>query len=213
MQKQNEKKYTVDIILVDIIGFSKLNIHQQLEIIDYLTKCYSKMIDKMLLSSGLNLKDIIHGYIPTGDGFYCILNPKLIGYGSLLALSFNHISEYISNKFNYFQGVKIAVHTGEIYQFKDILGHKNYIGHGLNDCSRYLETKNYTVPTVMISQEAYNHLKEFLIKHRDYEVLLMQMQFKYSDAHTFKDKHDNTKIGYLIWLRKTGIINPPIIQN
>ena len=212
MKKKNEEILIADIVLVDIIDFSLLDIHEQLEVINYLTRSYSKMIEQMLISSGLELKDFILGFIPTGDGFYCILNPKIIGYGALLALSFSHLSEYIAKKFSYFKGLKIAVHTGQIYEFRDILGHKNYIGDGLNDCARYLETKNYTVSTVMISDVAYEYLKKFLNTYKDFDLLLMQREFKHSSEHIFKDKHGNSKMGYLIWLRKTGIINLPIIK-
>jgi len=56
--------------LIDIINFSKLDSKQQLEIISFLTHSYRKVIETFIM-----------GFIPTGDGFYCILNPKYKGYG------------------------------------------------------------------------------------------------------------------------------------
>ena len=165
----------------------------------------------MLLSSKMSLGKLIHGFVSTGDGFYCILNPKFKGYGTILALSFNHFSEQISKKYTYFNGIRIAVHTGYIHHFKDILNNTNFIGDGLNDCARYLEYKNYTVSTVMVSDIAYEQLRLFLQKYKDFETLLSQMELQHSSVHQFYDKHGKKKEGYLIWLRKSGIIIPPKI--
>lgn len=209
--KKNDEWIT-DIILIDIINFSKLSVDQQLEIINFLTKSYSNMIVKMLENSNMKLEKLILGFVSTGDGFFCILNPRLKGYGTILGLSFNHFSEYISKKYPYFEGIRIAVHTGEVHEFQDILGHKNYIGDGLNDCARYLELKEYTISTVMISDMAYNSLKKFLELYKDFHTLLIQREFKHSAEYRFEDKHGKKKKGYLVWLRKAGIINPPNIN-
>ncbi|SFV59829.1 hypothetical protein MNB_SM-6-319 [hydrothermal vent metagenome] len=203
------REIIADIVLIDIIDFSKLDAKQQLEIISFLTRSYRKVIEKMLLRSEICLETFIMGFIPTGDGFYCILNPKYRGYGIILGLSFNHFSDQIAKMFPYFQGIHIAVHTGGVYHFRDILGHKNFIGNGLNDCMRYLELKDFTISTVMVSDAAYSNFKSFLAKRKDYEELLHTREFKHSDAYSFKDKHGMTKRGYLVWMRKSGIITPP----
>jgi len=206
---KKEKGYIYsDIILTDVISFSKLTSMQQLEIITYLSKSYRSMVEKMLENSGISLSELILGFISTGDGFFCILNPKLKGYGAIIALSFNYFSDQISRKYPYFKGVKTAVHTGEMHEFKDILGHTNYIGDGLNDCARYLEIKNYKVSTVMISDIALENFKEFINKHLEFNHLLVQKEFKRSSMYTFYDKHGGEKKGCLIWLRQAGIINP-----
>ncbi|NCO01256.1 MAG: hypothetical protein GW906_05460 [Epsilonproteobacteria bacterium] len=212
MAAKSKNVWSTDIVLVDIINFSKLTSNQQFEIIDYITKSYSKMIEKMLTSSNMTLSRLVLGFISTGDGFYCILNPKLKGYGAILGLSFNHFSEHISKKYPYFEGIKIAVHTGEVHEFRDILGNKNYIGDGLNDCARYLEFKNYTISTVMVSESAYENLIKFINIYKDFHALLLQREFKHSAMHSFHDKHGGEKKGCLIWLRETGIINPPNLK-
>jgi len=204
-----KREITTDIVLIDIIDFSKLDSHQQLEIISFLTRSYRKVIEKMLSHSEIVLESFIMGFIPTGDGFYCILNPKYKGYGVILGLSFNHFSDQIAKMFPYFRGIRIAVHTGGVNQFRDILGHKNFIGDGLNDCARYLELKDFTISTVMVSDIAYEHLKKFLKKRADYNELLQRREFKHSEPYIFKDKHNMTKRGYLVWMRKSGIITPP----
>ena len=212
MSIKKNSEWITDIILIDIINFSKLSANQQLEIINFLTKSYSNMIVKMLANSNMKLEKLILGFVSTGDGFFCILNPRLKGYGAILGLSFNHFSEHISKKYPYFEGIRIAVHTGEVHEFQDILGHKNYIGDGLNDCARYLELKEYTISTVMISDMAYDSLKKFLELYKDFHTLLVDREFKHSAEYTFEDKHGKKKKGYLVWLRKAGIINPPNIN-
>jgi len=212
MSRKTDTAIITDIILIDIINFSKLEIEEQLEIISYLTRSYKLVIEKMLLNSSMSLAKLILGFVSTGDGFYCILNPRLKGYGTILGLSFNHFSEQIAKKYPYFEGIRIAVHTGKVYEFKDILGHKNYIGDGLNDCARYLEFKNYTISTVMVSDEALRSLEKFLELHRDFKALLIQREFKRSNSYIFYDKHGGEKVGSLVWLRNSGVINPPNIN-
>ncbi|SFV69256.1 hypothetical protein MNB_SM-4-813 [hydrothermal vent metagenome] len=206
------KALTTDIVLIDIINFSQLTSAQQLEIVVFLTKSFQKMIKKMLVNSNTPLSKFIIGYVSTGDGFYCILNPRLKGFGPILGLSFNHFSEHISKKYNYFEGIRIAAHTGEVNEFEDILGSKNFIGDGLNDCARYLEIKSFAISTVMVSDAAYENLKKFLTLHKDFNALLTKRELKKSTVQHFKDKHGYEKQGCLIWLRKSGIINPPNIN-
>jgi len=212
MPKLQTKALITDIVLIDIIDFSKLTSSEQLEIVVFLTKSFRKMIEKMLLNSSTPLSKFIIGFVSTGDGFYCILNPRLKGFGAILGLSFNHFSEHISRKYSYFKGIRIAAHTGEVNEFTDILGSKNFIGDGLNDCARYLEVKNFNISTVMVSETAYDSLKKFLVLHKDFNTLLSKHGLQKSSVYTFKDKHENEKKGCLIWLRKSGIINPPDIN-
>lgn len=206
------KALITDIVLIDIINFSQLSSAQQLEIVVFLTKSFKKMIEKMLVNSNTPLSKFIIGYVSTGDGFYCILNPRLKGFGPILGLSFNHFSEHISKKYSYFEGIRIAVHTGEVNEFEDILGSSNFIGDGLNDCARYLEIKSFAISTVMVSNTAYENLKKFLVLHKDFNALLTKRELKKSTVQDFKDKHGFEKRGCLIWLRKSGIINPPNIN-
>lgn len=198
-----------DIVLVDIIDFSRLSMPEQLEIITYLSQSYKKMINKMLKNSGIPLEKMLQGMISTGDGFYCILHPSLKGFGPILGLSFIHFSDLIAKEYSYFLGIRVAVHTGKIYRFEDILGHDNFVGDGLNECARYVEIKNFIVSTVFISDTAYASLQSFLEIHTDFAELLQQREFKHSSLHSFIDKHKIERQGYLIWMRQGGIIPPP----
>lgn len=205
----SKRAINTDIVLIDIIDFSRLSMDKQLEIISYLSLTYKKMILKMLKASGITMDKMVQGMIPTGDGFYCILHPSLRGFGPILGLSFIHFSDYIAKDYPYFKGIRVAVHTGKVHHFEDILGHENFIGDGLNECARYVSIKNLVSNTVIISDKAFASLEEFLEAHKDYRQLLEQCEFRHSSVHTFQDKHDFTHNGYLIWVRKGGIIPPP----
>ena len=209
MTRSATKPITTDIVLVDIINFSKLSTHQQAEIITFLTKSYIKMIKVMLKNSNLQHQKLFLGNVSTGDGFYTILNPRLKGFGAILGLSFNHFSELIAKKYPYFEGIRIAVHYGEVLGFKDILGQDNYIGKGLNDCARYLELKEFSISTVIISKESYRQFEMFLVRYKHYDRLLLKHELKRSQNYIFRDKHGIKREGVMIWLRRGGIINPP----
>lgn len=205
----SKRAIETDIVLIDIIDFSKLSMDEQLEIISYLSITYKKMIHKMLKASDITMDKMLQGIIPTGDGFYCILHPSLKGFGPILGLSFIHFADYIANEFSYFKGIRVATHTGKVHHFNDILGNENFVGDGLNECSRYIEIKNLIISTVIISERAFQTLQDFLRQHPDFDKLLQRCEFRFSAPHTFFDKHDTQRNGYLIWMRKGGIIPPP----
>lgn len=205
----NKKPIETDIVLIDIIDFSLLEMSKQLELITYLSQSYKKMLRKMLENSGIPLDKMLQGIIPTGDGFYCILHPNLKGFGSILGLSFIHFSDLIVREFPYFLGIRVAVHTGKIHRFEDILGHDNYVGDGLNECARYVGIKNMVANTVIISDSAFASLELFLAAHPDFADLLNKCQLRHSSRHTFKDKHNIERYAYSIWMRQGGIIPPP----
>ncbi|MCK9372848.1 MAG: hypothetical protein M0P91_06595 [Sulfuricurvum sp.] len=198
-----------DIVLIDVIDFSRLAMDEQLEIITYLSVTYKKMIHKMLKTSGIPMNEMLRGIIPTGDGFYCILHPNLRGFGPILGLSFIHFSDLIAKEYPYFRGIRVAVHTGRVHRFEDILGNENFVGDGLNECARYIEIKNLIISTVIISDKAFESLNSFLQLYPDFEELLHKCELRHSSLHTFQDKHHIERHGYLIWMRKGGIIPPP----
>lgn len=208
----SKKFIKTDIILIDIIGFSQNSSQEQLEIITYLTKSYIKMLKILLDNSQMNFSKMIEGIVPTGDGFYCILNPRLKGYGVILGMNFIYFSEHIKERHTNFSGIKVAVHTGEIYPFTDILGHTNYIGDGLNECARYLQIQNVSASALITSIPAFESLEKFLSFHPDFEELLIKRELKRSSLHEFEDKHGKIRAAYLVWLRHAGVINLPNIN-
>ena len=208
----SKKIIKTDIVLIDIIGFSHNSSEEQFDIITYLTKSYIKMLKTLLNNSQMSFGKMIEGIVPTGDGFYCILNPRLRGYGVILGMNFIYFSEHIAKRHPKFSGIKVAVHTGEIYPFTDILEHINYIGDGLNDCARYLQIQNVSPSALITSISAFESFEKFLSFYPDFEELLIRRELKRSSLHEFEDKHGKIKTAYLVWLRHSGIINPPNIN-
>lgn len=126
---------TLDIILLDIIGYSKLSIKKQYESVAYLHNTISEFQELM---GSQEEKNIFYGAIHTGDGFYIILKENVIGYSPLFALSLRNkiLKENILIN-NLIEGIRIATHTGILAPI-NLFGNINYIGHGLNDCARLL---------------------------------------------------------------------------
>ncbi len=203
------KLITTDIVLIDIIDFSLLEMDEQLEIISYVSSTFRKMINSMLRASGFKMDDIFLGLIPTGDGFYSILDPKLRGFGPILGLSFTHFSSLIEQEFSYYKGIRVAVHTGNIYKFKDVLARENFVGDGLNECARYVGIKDLISNTVIISDKSFERFEIFLQNFPQYNELLAKCKFKRGSMHKIVDKHGFERLGYLIWMNQGAIIPPP----
>jgi len=204
--------YEADIILIDIIGFSKLESVEQHELITSFTENYKQMIQSVIAESKIKFEDLIGGFISTGDGFYSILAPSLKGYGVIFALSLKSFSDVALKKHTYFKGVRIAVHTGEVHPFHDILGHMNFVGDALNECARYLDQKRFDISHVVVSDTAFESFRLFLDKFPKYAEVLRDHGFRSGNAFEFEDKHHYIYVGYVVWIRKNGIINPPKVR-
>lgn len=204
-----------DIILIDIIDYSKLNNKQQFEVVDLMTKFFKKAINLMLSKSKLPSNEAILGFIATGDGFFVILSPRLKGFGVIFALSLKNISKNINRKIDFFKGIKVAVHTGYVIPFLDILKHKNFIGDGLNDCARFLEFKNPHIyeyfPTgyVLISRDTSKQFMSFLSFNKEIRELIYSLGFNSTKEVMFEDKHKHKHYGYYVWTEKEVVITPP----
>ncbi len=159
------------------------------------------MTPKKFINTDIILIDIV--------GFSCHSSQEQLSIITYLTKSY---IKMLSTLLHNFSGIKVAVHTGEVYPFTDILGHTNYIGDGLNDCARYLQLKNVTAEALITSVDAFEAFVKFLSLHQDFEELMEQRELKRSSLHEFEDKHGKIKSAYLVWLRHSGIINPPNIN-
>jgi hypothetical protein len=129
---------TTDIVLIDIVGFSLLKDEEQFWAVTALTGTLNEIRDLLAPQKSLKLGDVIWSFIPTGDGFYVILNPAFVGYGVFLALSVRSLFLLnIVRKKIAASGIRCAVHNGVAIPFNDINGTRNCIGSGLNDCARF----------------------------------------------------------------------------
>lgn len=215
---ERAKLIHTDIILIDIIGYSKLNNKQQFETVNIMTLFFKKAINLIVSKSSITKEEALLGFIATGDGFFMILSPKLKGFGVIFGLSLKNLSKNIQKKIPYFEGIKVAVHTGYVMPFKDILGHQNFLGDGLNHCARYLEYKNpdiykykiFKTGYVIVSKASYEEFGKFLSENRRLkEFLYTYFGFQSSNWIKFQDKHKNVHYGLYVLTEKEVVITPP----
>jgi hypothetical protein len=209
-----------DILLLDIVGYSKLPDSVQyhcIQIIQDLSKQHLEILGRRLPK---DMKLVI-GFIPTGDGFYFILNPAVAGYGPLLALALRnafHVSKESIR--NFYEGVRVAAHSGTAIPFRDINRQMNFVGSGLNDAARLLSPNEKTVAEavafaadksfVVASGIAMKHFFEAYGQQHEW---LRSFAFRHSGPNRFRDKHEKEHTLHFIESdRKVAILAPPDIR-
>lgn len=211
---------TIDIVLIDIIGFSKLDDPLQYRVIVELTEQIKHLLS---LHSSLTLRSanelIIH-YIPTGDGAYFLINPILNGYGVFLALSLRNyiLSVKKHSKYN-FIGIRAACNHGIVMPFDDISGNTNYVGSGLNDCFRILRPikqdvdrffeKNGDSNFVVCSSAAIECFRSAYSSFLSSEDIV-DYDFSISDPLSIKDKHGRSHQSHFVEMNRNILPNPPL---
>ncbi len=124
-----------DIIMVDFVGFSTLDDAGQYVAVSVVSRVLVSVLDKLAHDSFGKKMNMAIGWVPTGDGFYVILNPLASGAGLFAALGLRHVLMTRINRTVGIKGVRFAVHHGPCMPFDDVTGKRNYIGSGLNDCA------------------------------------------------------------------------------
>ncbi|MGA2678521.1 MAG: hypothetical protein ABSF37_04360 [Sedimentisphaerales bacterium] len=217
--------YRTDILLLDVVGFSKLPNDKQLATAIVITKELKETIGLLTRLTFVQKDEVVLGFIPTGDGFYVILHPAFAGYGIFLAISLRSSLLLAAKRAkNLFSGIKTAVHLGDAFPFEDITGKTNFVGDGLNDCARILNAKADQCPApkipeddnyVVISESAYN---QFEITYpvsednkisKDNKVFLNTIGFKKSDFFKITDKHKKVHVACFIECSRHVAIQPP----
>lgn len=127
-----------DILLFDFVGFSTLDDTGQYVAMSVVSRIMGNVLDKLARESFGKSMNMAVGWVPTGDGFYVILNPLATGAGVFAALGLRHVLMTRVNQTVGLKGVRAAVHHGPCVPFDDVTGKRNYIGSGLNDCARLL---------------------------------------------------------------------------
>ncbi len=207
MKRQNF--ILTDVILLDIVGFSLLSNTQQYTLISAFSELFRKTLS--IMSGGNPISNFILGTIPTGDGFYTILAPSQKGFGAIYALSLKNVAKKLS-AYDYFKGVKVAAHTGQLIPFIGIDGSTNFIGNGMNQCARYLEFKisdhfeGYENGYVVMSADAHANLEALLEKNRMLYEKVEKLGVHITEEIAFKDKHSRRYKGYLIDSESDSII-------
>jgi hypothetical protein len=207
MKKQNF--ILTDVILLDIVGFSLLSNTQQFALITAFSELFRKTLS--IMSGGKPLSNFILGTISTGDGFYTILDPSQKGFGAIYALSLKNVAKKLSS-FDYFKGVKVAAHTGQLIPFVGMDGSKNFIGNGMNQCARYLEFKvgeqfeGYENGYAIMSVESHANLETMLANNKALCDNVEKLGVHITEEVAFKDKHSRKFKGYLIDSHSDSII-------
>ena len=131
------------LILIDIVGYSKLPDEHQLFVIQEVTNTTRSFIEK----GGYKKEKLFSGFIPTGDGFYLIGDTyqSLFWRNTCLVFSLvlrNVLVDSLSTHEIEFEGIRTAFHFGKTYSFKDITDKENYCGTSMNIPSRLLSPIN-----------------------------------------------------------------------
>ena len=194
--------YVTDILLVDIVGFSTLSTKDQYKTAIVMTQNLKETVSILTGQSFREEREVILGFIPTGDGFYVLLHPEMAGYGLFLGLSLRSSILLASKRAgNLFKGVRVSVHLGETVPFRDITGQENYIGDGLNDAARLLKAQTSQSPDVgiptddnfiIISEEAYAQFEKAYPATLQMKQFLQTIQYKRGNLFEIIDKHGKT---------------------
>ncbi|MBF0626105.1 MAG: hypothetical protein HQL82_15020 [Magnetococcales bacterium] len=194
------RRLKTDILLIDVVDFSLLSDEDQYITVLIINTGLAEAMNYIGLPVVMDEPDVVQGVVPTGDGCYVILNPKLAGFSPILALGLRNILLFRSKQARrVFSGVRVSVHFGDVIPFKDATGKVNFIGSGMNDCARlqsipdhlkkvaehFSNDKNW----VNVSRECWDHSTSRF----DY-LRISNMEFKCSDEYSFKDKHDRTHV-------------------
>lgn len=202
-----------DVVLMDIVGFSKLSNTQQYTLITDFSTLFRKTLSIMAGSNSVS--DFVLGVIPTGDGFYTILDPSQKGFGAIYALFLKNVAKKLF-VYDFYNGVKVAAHTGYLIPFVGVDNTKNFIGNGMNQCARFLEfdAKEYIgeVPRegyVVISSEARHSLEILLEKNSVLARKVEALEVYLGEEVAFKDKHSKKYKGFFLASEKDAIITFP----
>ena len=71
-----------EILLLDVIGFSSSSSKIQYKIVRLITEKVKKAFAVLKSPAHLSGTAVAYGFIPTGDGFFVVLNPVMRGYGT-----------------------------------------------------------------------------------------------------------------------------------
>ena len=185
------KTYTV--IMVDIVGYTKLDQVKQLQLFREMQKEMNYIFYEELTEE----RAVV---IPLGDGMIIAVNEKTdSSYLQDILDKIILIFKWVEHK-----GVKLrcALNAGSGYQVKDINKNENIVGDIINDTNRLLT--DISENTIVVSESFY---KRFLKKEDlaiGTEVKKGDISFKIIDENYIIDKHENFHRTFAIALKKEG---------
>lgn len=207
-----------DIILFDIVGYSRLSNENQYITIYLMNQKLKEFLQILCGQSFLRTEEVILGFAPAGDGAYVILNHAVAGYGLFMAIALRTTLLQLKNQTNnLFSGLRVAIHFGAAAPIEDLTGKTNYVGSGLNDCARLLsidkeliagqkhvKDDNYIVissPALSLFQEKYS------CKANDNFLEVIKLEI--GQEIIFKDKHKKEHRAYFIESSRHVAVTPP----
>lgn len=186
-----------EIVLLDVIGFSSLSSRTQHKIVTLLTRKAKEAFSVVDSPARLSAAAVAYGFIPSGDGFFIVLNPIMRGYGTLLAAGLRAallMAREQSNRL--FQGVRISVNYGDAIPFEDIVGTTNFVGSGLNDCARIIEVpcavaRKFLLAdlnTIVVSRSAHHAFHTSLFSSGPMAAWLKRLRYRESEEVAHRDE-------------------------
>ena len=209
-------KIETEIILADVVGYSLLSNEEQLATVETISAFIPRTLSFWAKIKKMQDEQLLLGSITTGDGFYIILNPKIRGFGILLGLSLRNYLLWLSSELGgLYQGARVAINAGYVLPFIDMNGSRNYVGDGLNDCSRLLSLKaeeamgfcgdsNYAIASDTACQWFTGSFGDDKSKN-----FLSSIKFRKSERIQIIDKHKKVHSGRLVELNRQVLIQPP----
>ncbi len=211
---------STDIILIDFVGFSTLDDNSQFLAMSLVSRIVGTVFEKLSAEAFGRHLDLAIGWVPTGDGFYIVLNPLASGAGLFAALRLRHILLTRINQTVGLKGVRFAVHHGSAVPFDDVTGKKNFIGTGLNDCARLLSLRPEVVAiaqnfhrdenSLVVSDIAADYF--FTAYPRDeIQGFLDMAGWRQSARLMLVDKHNKPHHFYFVDVRRDNLLQIPRI--
>ena len=160
------KSFSTEVILVDIEKFSLMSAENQVAAAVVANGELEKFLSISSGQSAVAIDEVVIGFVPTGDGFYVVLHPRLVGYGPILGLSLRALLLVASRRCgNLFQGIQIGVHFGELSQFEDITERQNFVGPVMNSCARLLKADTSKAPEGFLPDNNFVFCSKASIEH------------------------------------------------
>jgi hypothetical protein len=184
-----------EMVLVDIVGFSKLDAEDQYRTALLINVELEKMASVSASLGAMQMDELFLGFVPTGDGFYVVLNPSQTGYGVLFGSSLRTaLLRSAQRNRNPYSGVRVSTHFGRLYGFFDITGRRNFVGPAMNECARMIHISADRAPKGFLTDSNFvfssrTSIIAFQHKFKDSEHL-RQMGYRRSDWMIYTDKHE-----------------------
>lgn len=216
-KNQSVKSFDTEVVLIDIEKFSLMSALDQVKAAVVANGELEQFLGISLGQSAFKLEEVVVGFVPTGDGFYVILHPQLIGYGVVLALSLRSMLLTASNKTNgLFKGIQAACHYGELSAFVDITEKENFVGPVMNNCARLLGIKSSQAPENFLEDNNYifcskESIEIFKVRYNYYQEgsHFKELGVRISDWVEVKDKHGLIHVGAFVEGSRYVAYNPP----